>query len=74
MPHVNVKHFPAELTEAQTERLSTALTAVIMEAFGCQEKAVSIALEPVGPEVWTERVYGPEITDRAELLIRKPGY
>jgi len=74
MPHINIKHYPAPLTDAQQAELVAAVTSAVTTAFGCPEGVVSIALEPVEEEVWNERVYGPEIVARGELLRKKPNY
>lgn len=71
MPHVNVKHFPADLGD---ERLAIGLTAVVTECFPTYDDAVSIALEPVPPSDWQGGVYEPEILGRADLLIKAPRY
>ena len=74
MPHVNIKHFPAPLSPAQQADLVAAVTAAVSTAFGCEERMVSIALEPVAAEWWHERVYLPEIVERADLLGKTPDY
>jgi len=74
MPHVNVKHFPAPLTEEQASELVASITEAVTRAFGCDEGVVSIALEPVDPQTWQEQVYEPEIVDRKELLLKTPNY
>ena len=74
MPHVNIKHFPVPLSAEQQSRLVTAVTEAMTRAFGCDEGAVSIALEPVEEEVWRDRVYIPEIVNRREILGKVPTY
>ncbi|MFJ2739911.1 tautomerase family protein [Streptomyces sp. NPDC087440] len=74
MPHIDLSHFPAELTEEQRGRLASDLTAVIVAHFGTYEGAVSIALRPVPPEAWDEQVVDPLITGRGPHLIKPPAY
>jgi phenylpyruvate tautomerase PptA (4-oxalocrotonate tautomerase family) len=74
MPHVNIKHFPTPLTDAQRSALIAALTTAIQDAFGCEERVISIALEPVDADVWHETVYVPEIVHRNDLLHKTPDY
>ncbi|WP_434389954.1 tautomerase PptA [Melittangium boletus] len=74
MPHVNIKHFPAELSEEQRARLAEAITQAVTSALGCRDGAVSIALEPVAKDVWNEQVYVPEIVNRKHLLCKIPNY
>jgi phenylpyruvate tautomerase PptA (4-oxalocrotonate tautomerase family) len=74
MPHVMIKHFPVSLSHEQKSALVTSVTRALTEAFGCDEGAVSISLEPVEREVWNERVYIPEIVNRTNLLCKLPSY
>ncbi|MFC4857005.1 tautomerase family protein [Actinophytocola glycyrrhizae] len=74
MPHVNIKHFPAPLTDEQRAGLVAAVTDAVRSAFGCDEDVISIALEPVESAAWHERVYVPEIVNRQELLHKSPNY
>lgn len=74
MPHVNIKHFPASLSEAQRADLVAAVTSAVRDAFGVADGVISIALEPVEAEVWNERVYVPEIVNRKGLLCKEPEY
>ncbi|RLU80642.1 4-oxalocrotonate tautomerase [Streptomyces griseocarneus] len=74
MPHVDVRHFPKELTENQKAVLAAEVTAAVQKAFGCDPGVVSIALEPVAEADWNERVYGPAIEGRKDLLIKTPNY
>ncbi|MDH6577352.1 tautomerase family protein [Kitasatospora sp. MAP5-34] len=74
MPHVNIKYFPTPVTDEQEARLVAALTETLRENLGCDEGAVSIALEPVEPADWNEKVYTREIIDRRHLLRKLPNY
>lgn len=74
MPHVNIKHFPVALSDEQQAELVAAVTDAVQGAFRCDAGVISIALEPVDKEVWTERVYTPEIVLRRELLRKAPNY
>ncbi|WP_441246978.1 amino acid adenylation domain-containing protein [Kitasatospora sp. McL0602] len=74
VPHVNIKYFPTVISDEQGARLVEALTKALQENLGCEEGAVSIALEPVDPADWQEKVYTPEIVDRRELLRKLPNY
>jgi phenylpyruvate tautomerase PptA (4-oxalocrotonate tautomerase family) len=74
VPHVNIKHFPASLSEEAQAELVAAVTKAVKTALGCDEGVISIALEPVEKEVWNERVYVPEIVNRKHLLRKTPNY
>lgn len=74
MPHINIKYFPLPLGDGQKAALVAALNDVVQKTFGCPEGAISIALEPVAPEQWRERVGVPEFEKRENLLCKKPIY
>ncbi|MGX1541280.1 amino acid adenylation domain-containing protein [Streptomyces adustus] len=74
VPHVSIKHFPNVLEADQISALVDAITSAVRTAFSVDEGAVSIALEPVAQDVWTERVYIPEITNSAGTLVKSPNY
>ena len=74
MPHVNIKHFPVSMTEAEEAELVATLTAAVGTAFRVDESVISIALEPVEADVWNDQVYAPEIVGRRDLLRKQPNY
>lgn len=76
MPHVEISHFPADVREPDRRRLEQDIVAAVTRAFGVRAGAVSIGLAPVDSAEWSERVYRPLITDRADgaALLRSPDY
>lgn len=74
MPHIIIKHLPVELDEQRHEALVSEVTDAVRSAFGVDESVISIALEPVAPEVWNEQVYIPEIANRRDRLSKAPDY
>jgi phenylpyruvate tautomerase PptA (4-oxalocrotonate tautomerase family) len=74
VPHINIKHFPVAISEADEAQLVAAITQAVKTAFKCDEGVISIALEPVQKELWNERVYVPEIVNRKSLLRKPPNY
>jgi 4-oxalocrotonate tautomerase len=73
MPHVIIKLYPGR-TEGQKLRLADEIVRDVVEIAKCAEKSVSVAIEEVHPEDWTEKVYRPDILDKAHTLYREPGY
>ncbi|MFD6162556.1 hypothetical protein ACFWF7_03065 [Nocardia sp. NPDC060256] len=76
MPHVEIWHFPAELSGDASRRLEADIVDAVTRAFGVAEGVVSIGVESVGSDRWQERVYRPLITDRPgeTPLLRTPNY
>ena len=73
MPHVIVKLYPGRSEEMKLEVASKIVKDVVSMG-GCEETSVSVAFEEVDPVDWPEKVYRPDIIDKEETLIIKPGY
>jgi 4-oxalocrotonate tautomerase len=73
MPHVIVKMF-AGRSEQQKAKLAEEVTRAIMIGANCSEDAVSVCIEDIAPDDWTELVYKPDIAGKADALYKKPGY
>ncbi|EOC0807583.1 tautomerase PptA, partial [Cronobacter sakazakii] len=52
MPHIDVKFFPRDLSDAQQQALADELTEVIVKHLQSKESSVSVALNEVQPEQW----------------------
>jgi 4-oxalocrotonate tautomerase len=73
MPHVIVKMYPGR-TDEQKNKLAQAIAGSIVKIAKCEEKLVSVAIEEIAPENWAETVYRPDIMEKEETLVKKPGY
>jgi len=73
MPHVIVKMYPGR-TDEQKNKLAQAIADSIVKIAKCEEKLVSVAIEEIAPEDWAETVYRPDIMEKEETLVKKPGY
>ena len=73
MPHVIVKFYKGRTPDLKLQ-LAKKIVKDVMEATGCEEKVVSVAIEEFDPAEWPEKVYKPNILDKQESLIIKPGY
>ena len=73
MPHVIVKLWPGK-SEPQKRRLAEAITRDVAKVLNYGDESVSVALEEVTPAEWAEKVYRPDIVEKAATLYKKPGY
>jgi 4-oxalocrotonate tautomerase len=73
MPHVIVKMLVGR-SEAQKAKIAAEVTKAIMEGAHCAETSVSVSIEDIAPDRWTEDVYEPDIRGHWETLYKKPGY
>lgn len=73
MPHIIV-----QLATGKTEQQKTQLVDAIVEdavsILGIEEKALSVAIEEIPPQDWTEKVYLSEIRNNLNKLYKKPDY
>lgn len=73
MPHIIVKLWPGK-SEGQKQQLADAITKDVMDVFHYGEESVSLAMEEIKPQDWSEKVYKPEILNKGATLYKKPGY
>jgi 4-oxalocrotonate tautomerase len=73
MPHVLVKLWTGK-SGKQKARLAEEITKAVMATLNYGEESVSVAMEEIEPNDWTEKVYKPDILAKPEILYKKPGY
>ena len=73
MPHVIVKLWPGK-SEQQKRRLAEAITDDVMKVLHYGEESVSVGFEEVDAGDWADKVYQPDIVQKAGTLYKKPGY
>lgn len=75
MPHVDIKCYPRELSEAQKQAIADDIAQTLMRHLpGSTERTISVALNMVQPEEWKSQVWDKEIAPQLDSLIKKPGY
>jgi len=73
MPHVIVKLWPGK-SDAQKAQLTEAIVREVTSILHYGDESVSVVLEEVAPNDWTEQVYKPDILGKWEQLTKQPGY
>jgi 4-oxalocrotonate tautomerase len=73
MPHVIVKLYAGK-TEQQKSDLAAKIAAAVTEVMGSKDSTISVAVEEFDPADWKDKVYTPDITQKAGTLVKKPGY
>ena len=73
MPHVIIK-LARGRSDEQKARLAEAVAKAVMHGASVPEAAVSVAIEDIEPDRWTDDVYRPDIQGRSKQLYKKPGY
>lgn len=73
MPHVLIKLLSGR-SDQQKTKIAEEVTKAIMATASCSESAVSVSIQDIQPEAWTETVYKPDILGCPGTLFKKPGY
>jgi 4-oxalocrotonate tautomerase len=73
MPHVIIK-LQSGRSDEQKIRIADEVTKAVMASAGCREESVSVSIEDVELNEWTEKVYQPDILGGRGRLYKKPGY
>lgn len=71
MPHINVSFHQGPEDRVDLEALSSALTDVIVNSLGVDSQFVSVTIEPVDKNRWSEQVLEKYI-DRPNYQVIKP--
>ena len=73
MPHVIIKLWPGK-SEQQKKKLAEEVTKAVMSTLNYGEESVSVGIEEVKPQDWTDQVYKPDILRKRETIYKEPGY
>jgi 4-oxalocrotonate tautomerase len=73
MPHVIVKLYAGRSAQVKAQ-LADEMAKAIKTVLKSEDKSISVAIEDVAPEEWAEKVYKPDILDKPDNLLKKPGY
>lgn len=73
MPHVIVKLLSGR-SDQKKARIAEEVTKAVMATTNNGEDAVSVAIEDIERQDWTEKVYRPDIQGNWDKLFKKPGY
>ncbi len=68
-----MKYFPT-LTDEQRDKLAESFILAVKDITGCSRQVISVAFEPVEPELWIKTVYQGEILQRNDLTHTFPDY
>jgi len=73
MPHIIVKLWPGK-SEHRKRQLAEAITKVVEDILEYGEESVSVGVEEVPAGDWAEKVFRPDIQEKADTLYKRPGY
>ena len=67
MPYIAIKAYPKD--EATKKRVADRINQIFLEEWGCSPEAISISIEEVSPEKWTDEVVKKEIEPQKDKMI-----
>ena len=67
MPYIAIKAYPKD--EAIKKRVADRINQVFLEEWVCSPEAISISIEEVSPEKWTDEVVKKEIEPQKDKMI-----
>ncbi|TRW14488.1 tautomerase family protein [Glacieibacterium frigidum] len=73
MPHVIVKFYSGRSDE-EKRVMADAMAATLHETMGYEVGNVSVSVEEVEKADWMGKVYEPDIVQRQDQLVKRPGY
>ena len=73
MPHIIVKMYPGR-TEDQKVELTARIVDAVTDTLKADSHSISVGIEEIPSEEWTEAVYKPDILKKEDTLYKKPGY
>jgi 4-oxalocrotonate tautomerase len=74
MPHIEISHYPHNLSEQNKQSLIEELCKVISNHFTTSKETISLALIPVELDMWMDSVVKQKMLTRKEAIILWPGY
>ncbi len=73
MPHVIIKLWPGK-SEQQKRKLAERITTAVMTTLHYGAESVSVGIEEISAQDWTEQVYKPDILGKPRTIYKEPGY
>lgn len=67
MPYINIKAYPKD--EAIKQRVAERINQIFLEEWGCPQSAISISIEDIEPQHWTEQVVEKDIKQNIDNML-----
>lgn len=67
MPYINIKAYPKD--EATKQKVAERINQIFLEEWGCPQSAISISIEAVEPQNWTEQVVEKDIMQNLDNML-----
>ena len=67
MPYINIKAYPKD--EETKKKVVDEINEIFLKHWGCPPQALTIAVEEIAPEDWSEKVRVPEIEPHRDKMM-----
>ena len=67
MPYIAIKAFPKD--EETKRKVIDKINQVFLEEWGCPQEALTISMEEIMPDDWSEKVLKPEIEPKKDRMM-----
>lgn len=67
MPYIRIKAYPKDM--ATKQKVVEAINKAFVDNWGCAPQAISISIEEIAPEDWTEQVEQAEIEPNKDKMF-----
>ena len=67
MPYIAIKDLPRD--EEKKRLLAERINEVMMEVWGCPQRAITISIQDIAPDEWDEKVQKPDIDAHPEIML-----
>ena len=67
MPYIAIKAYPKD--EEIKKRVADRINQIFLEEWGCKQEAISLSIEEIQPEKWTDEIRNGEIESKKDMMM-----
>ena len=67
MPYIAIKAYPKG--EEIKKRVADRINQIFLEEWGCKQEAISLSIEEIQPEKWTDEIRNGEIESKKDKML-----
>ena len=67
MPYIAIKAYPKD--EEIKKRVADRINQIVLEEWGCKQEAISLSIEEIQPEKWTDEIRNGEIESKKDKMM-----
>ena len=67
MPYIAIKAYPKD--EEIKKRVADRINQIFLEEWGCKQEAISLSMEEIQPEKWTDEIRNGEIESKKDKMM-----